>query len=137
MEIPVEEDGIIIIQRKIQPNRSICKIGGETATTRQLKELSELLIDIHGQHEHQSLLYKKNHMEILDSFAGEELARLKQDLKQKYHTYTALQKEIEETGMDEGLRAKELSLAEFEYQRLQRQFCTLGKMTSLRLPTDV
>ena len=127
LEIPVEEDGIIIIQRKIQPNRSICKIGGETATTRQLKELSELLIDIHGQHEHQSLLYKKNHMEILDSFAGEELARLKQDLKQKYHTYTALQKEIEETGMDEGLRAKELSLAEFEYQEIAEAALHVGE----------
>ncbi len=127
LEIPVEEDGIIIIQRKIQPNRSICKIGGETATTRQLKELSELLIDIHGQHEHQSLLYKKNHMEILDSFAGEELARLKQDLKQKYHTYTDLQKEIEETGMDEGLRAKELSLAEFEYQEIAEAALHVGE----------
>ena len=127
LEIPEEEDGIIIIQRKIQPNRSICKIGGETATTRQLKELSELLIDIHGQHEHQSLLYKKNHMEILDSFAGEELARLKQDLKQKYHTYTALQKEIEETGMDEGLRAKELSLAEFEYQEIAEAALHVGE----------
>ena len=127
LEIPVEEDGIIIIQRKIQPNRSICKIGGETATTRQLKELSELLIDIHGQHEHQSLLYKKNHMEILDSFAGEELARLKQDLKQKYHTYTALQKEIEETGMDKGLRAKELSLAEFEYQEIAEAALHVGE----------
>lgn len=127
LEIPVEEDGIIIIQRKIQPNRSICKIGGETATTRQLKELSELLIDIHGQHEHQSLLYKKNHMEILDSFAGEELARLKQDLKQKYHTYTALQKEIEETGMDESLRAKELSLAEFEYQEIAEAVLHVGE----------
>ena len=61
LEIPVEEDGIIIIQRKIQPTRSICKICGETVTTKQLKELSELLIDIHGQHEHQSLLYKKNY----------------------------------------------------------------------------
>ena len=127
LEIPVEEDGIIIIQRKIQPNRSICKIGGETATTRQLKELSELLIDIHGQHEHQSLLYKKNHMEILDSFAGEGLARLKQDLKQKYHTYTALQKEIDETGMDEGLRAKELSLAEFEYQEIAEAALHVGE----------
>mgnify|MGYP004506698497 FL=1 len=127
LEIPVEEDGIIIIQRKIQPNRSICKIGGETATTRQLKELSELLIDIHGQHEHQSLLYKKNHMEILDSFAGEELAQLKQDLKQKYHTYTALQKEIEETGMDEGLCAKELSLAEFEYQEIAEAALHVGE----------
>ena len=86
-----------------------------------------MLIDIHGQHEHQSLLYKKNHMEILDSFAGEELARLKQDLKQKYHTYTALQKEIEETGMDEGLRAKELSLAEFEYQEIAEAVLHVGE----------
>ena len=86
-----------------------------------------MLIDIHGQHEHQSLLYKKNHMEILDSFAGEELARLKQDLKQKYHTYTALQKEIEETGMDEGLRAKELSLAEFEYQEIAEAALHVGE----------
>ena len=77
LEIPVEEDGIIIIQRKIQPNRSICKIGGETATTRQLKELSELLIDIHGQHEHQSLLYKKNHLGFVDAFAWDYLADIK------------------------------------------------------------
>ena len=47
LEIPVEEDGIIIIQRKIQPSRSLCKICGETATTKQIKALSELLIDIH------------------------------------------------------------------------------------------
>ena len=127
LDIPVEEDGVIIIQRKIQPTRSICKIGGETATTRQLKELSELLIDIHGQHEHQSLLYKKNHMDILDSFAGEELAVLKGKLKEKYHEYAALGKELEATGIDEGVRAKELSLAEFEYTEIQEAGLSVGE----------
>lgn len=127
LEIPMEEDGIIIIQRKIQPNRSICRIGGETATTKQLKSLSELLIDIHGQHEHQSLLYKKNHMEILDSFSGEALVKVKAELKQKYHEYTQLEKEIEETGMDEGVRAKELSLAEFEYQEIEEAALVAGE----------
>lgn len=119
LEIPVEEDGIIIIQRKIQASRSICKICGETATTKQLKELSELLIDIHGQHEHQSLLYKKNHLTILDSFAGEELLSVKNELKQVYRTYSDLQKELESLGGDEGAKAKELSLAEFEYQEIE------------------
>lgn len=119
LEIPIEEDGIIIIQRKIQPTRSICKICGETATTKQIKELSELLIDIHGQHEHQSLLYKKNHLSILDSFAGEDLLAVKNELKQVYHSYADIKKELESLGVDEGVKAKELSLAEFEYQEIE------------------
>ena len=53
LEIPVEEDGVIIIQRKIQPSRNIFKICGETVTAKQIKALSERLIDIHGQHDHQ------------------------------------------------------------------------------------
>lgn len=127
LEIPVEEDGIIIIQRKIQPTRSICKICGETATTKQLKELSELLIDIHGQHEHQSLLYKKNHLSILDSFAGEDLAVVKDKIKKVYHTYTQLQKELESFGADESVKAKELSLAEFEYQEIEDASLVVGE----------
>ncbi|MCM1184373.1 MAG: DNA repair protein RecN [Roseburia sp.] len=119
LEIPVEEDGLIIIQRKIQAGRSLCKICGETATAKQLKALAELLIDIHGQHEHQSLLYKKNHLEILDAFAGEELAKIKAKIKDAYHTYTGLVRELETLQGDEGTKAKELSLAEFEYNEIE------------------
>ena len=70
LEIPVEDDGLVVIQRRIAPNRSTFKICGETAVVKQVQAVSALLIDIHGQHENQSLLYKKNHMEILDAFAG-------------------------------------------------------------------
>lgn len=127
LEIPVEEDGIVIIQRKIQQNRSLCKICGETATTKQIKALSELLIDIHGQHEHQSLLYKKNHMEILDAFAGEELEKLKVKIKESYHTYTSLKKELEAFCVDDSAKAKELSLAEFEYNEIEEAGLTEGE----------
>lgn len=119
LDVAVEEDGVIIIQRKIQPTRSICKICGETATTKQLKELSELLIDIHGQHEHQSLLYKKNHLSILDSFAGDELLTVKGSLKKVYRAYKEYQEELSSLSADEGAMAKELSLAEFEYQEIE------------------
>lgn len=119
LDVAVEEDGVIIIQRKIQPTRSICRICGETATTKQLKELSELLIDIHGQHEHQSLLYKKNHLSILDSFAGDELLTVKGSLKKVYRAYKEYQEELSSLSADEGTMAKELSLAEFEYQEIE------------------
>lgn len=131
LEIPIEDDGVIIIQRKIQPNRNMFKICGETATTKQVKVLSELLIDIHGQHEHQSLLYKKNHMEILDSFAGEELTVIKEDIKEKYRLHTKLKRELEEFSVDENIKAKELSLAEFEYNEIEEARLSEGEDETL------
>ncbi|MDE6902867.1 MAG: AAA family ATPase, partial [Lachnospiraceae bacterium] len=55
LELPVE-DGQLILQRRILQSRNVCKVCGETVTARQLKQLGEILLDIHGQHEHQSLL---------------------------------------------------------------------------------
>ena len=60
------EDGAVTLSRKLIGKRSVSKINGETVSATQLKEVAEILIDIHGQHEHQSLLYKKNHLAILD-----------------------------------------------------------------------
>lgn len=119
LEIPVEDDGLVIIQRRIQPNRSTFKICGETAVQKQIKAVSALLIDIHGQHENQSLLYKKNHMEILDAFAGEALLQVKEALSADYNAYMQMKRELGGLNTDEGERAKELSLAEFEYNEIE------------------
>ena len=61
------DGGQIIITRRFNGNRSVSRINGETVTLGRLKEAAQVLIDIHGQHEHQSLLYKKNHLAILDA----------------------------------------------------------------------
>ena len=95
MDIPVE-DGQIIMQRKIMNGRGVCKVNGETVPAASLKELSGLLIDIHGQHEHQSLLYKKKHMEILDSYcsgADGFDARLS-DISMEYRSYSKTKDEL-------------------------------------------
>lgn len=83
LELPLEEDRVIL-QRRIMENRSVSKVCGETVTARQLKQLSEILIDIHGQHEHQSLLKAAKQMEILDAYAGGDLAQKKAALKEIY-----------------------------------------------------
>jgi len=127
MELLVEDDNTLIIQRKIQPTRSICKVNGETVTAKQVKELAEFLIDIHGQHEHQSLLHKKKHLEILDEYAGEKLLKIKEILKKDYKQYEAVRKELEESSMDEEARKRELSMAEFEATEIAEAALTAGE----------
>lgn len=114
---PAEED-TVIISRKMQAGKSVCKINGETVTARQIKELAEVLIDIHGQHEHQSLLNKKKHMEILDSYCGAEFEAAAEEVEREYIKCRDLRKALEEETMDEEAKAKEQALAEFEYQEI-------------------
>ena len=60
----------MILSRKIMEGRSVSRINGETCTVGQMKKAATLLLDIHGQHEHQSLLYPEKQLDILDEFAG-------------------------------------------------------------------
>ena len=78
LDLDLPEDGTIIISKKIMPTRSLSKINDETVTTGRLKEITSLLIDIHGQHEHQSLLYKSKHLQILDAYARSQTQHLKE-----------------------------------------------------------
>ena len=111
--ITPEEDQVII-SRKISDGRSINKINGETVTLSQLRETASLLIDVHGQHEHQSLLQKKKHLEILDEFAKEELGPVKEKLAGAFQNWKRLKKQLQEAQMDEESRLREISLLEFE-----------------------
>ena len=113
------EDDRFIISRKISQNKSISRINGETVTVKQIKELAELLLDIHGQHEHQSLLKETKQKEILDTYCGESLNELKQELKKTYKEYRQVQEQLAADTKDENARRKELSLAEFEYREIE------------------
>lgn len=113
------EDDRFIISRKISQNKSISRINGETVTVKQIKELAELLLDIHGQHEHQSLLKEAKQKEILDTYCGESLNELKQELKKTYKEYRQVQEQLAADTKDENARRKELSLAEFEYREIE------------------
>ena len=128
MDLEPSEDGTVILSRKLSSGKSICRINGETVTAKQVKELSELLIDIHGQHEHQSLLNKKKHMEILDAYAGAEFAECAGRVAALYHECTALEKKITEETLDDTSRSREQSLAEFEQKEIADASCSPEKM---------
>lgn len=117
--IEAEEDGTVIISRKLQAGKTVCRINGETVTARQVREISEVLIDIHGQHEHQSLLNKKKHMDILDTYCGEAFAGPAERAEAAWRACRELESELEEEAMDESVRQKEQSLAEFELAEIE------------------
>ncbi len=71
MEIFPDEEGRVILQRRIMPGKSSCRMNGESVSQKALKEAAGVLIDIHGQQEHQSLLDEKRHLEILPSVLPE------------------------------------------------------------------
>ena len=105
-------DNQVILQRKIVNGKSSCKVNGETVTASQIRDIAELLIDIHGQHEHQSLLHKKNHILVLDSFCkdgfNEELCKL----NSTYDEYKAVEAEYEEA-----VKSKDSVAADLDYSR--------------------
>ncbi len=121
------EDGEVILSRRITGTRSINKINGETVPVSKLREVAAHLIDIHGQHEHQSLLQKKKQLEILDKFAAEELELPKNELKNVYQTYCQLKKELEESSSDSEARARELSFLSFEVNEIEEAALVIGE----------
>ncbi len=121
------EDGMVSLSRKIMDGKSVSRINGETVPMSKLKEAAALLIDIHGQNENQSLLYKKNHIKILDEYAGEVIRPVKEKVKEAYETWKACEKELEGAGMDEADRAKELSFLQFEVDEIAGAHLTPGE----------
>lgn len=118
LAIPVE-DGQVILLRRLTGGRSISKVNGETVTVSQVRELAALLIDIHGQHEHQALLHKKNHLKILDEYAKEELEPYKEKGAALYAEYARLKKKLESSVLDESARQKEMDFLEFEISEIK------------------
>ncbi|HCM12493.1 MAG TPA: DNA repair protein RecN, partial [Lachnospiraceae bacterium] len=132
MDLPWE-DGMIIISRKIMPGRSISKINGENVTASAVSQIASLLIDIHGQHEHQSLLNKAKHLEIVDRFAKDEIGSLKEELELCYQDYMKFKKEYDQAGIDEEKRLREISFLEYEVNEIKSAQLVLGEDEELEL----
>ena len=129
------EDGQVIITRRLMENRSISKVNGETTTAANIRKIASLLLDIHGQHEHQSLLYPEKQMEILDGFGGLEIQDKKEKVKELYREYSRLKKELEGYGIDEEQRRREMGFLEYEIREISRLSLEKVKTRSWKLLT--
>ena len=126
-----EEDGTVVISRKITPQRSTSRINDRTVTAAGLRKVTSLLLDIHGQHEHQSLLNRARHLEILDEFGGTEAASLKEKVAGAYRAFRELEGELSRFSGDEDQRKREADFLAYEVQEIENAALVPGEEEQL------
>jgi DNA repair protein RecN (Recombination protein N) len=113
------EDNILIISREInKTGRSISRVNGRTITISVLKTLSKLLIDIHGQHEHQSLFDENSHIQILDSFCGIDFLKVNEKYFETYCRLKEIDRELQDLRTDEQSKLRKIDLLKFQIQEI-------------------
>lgn len=118
-DINIDEDEVIITRKISSNGRSTCKINSQIVTISVLSEIASLLIDIHGQHDNQLLLNKKNHLDIVDDYGKEEILSIKEQVNAVYREYKDIQKQLEELTVDEDKKNREISLCKYELDEIE------------------
>lgn len=131
-----DEDGNILIYRQISSEgRGLCKINGMPVTVTQLRELGSLLINVHGQHENQSLLYENTHLPYLDSFAGHDsLLKRYRDL---YNELLEIESNIKSMKVDEKEKARLIDRLQYRIKEIEAADLEIGEDEVLESRRDI
>ncbi|HPO71471.1 MAG TPA: DNA repair protein RecN [Armatimonadota bacterium] len=113
------EEDLLLVTRELQASgKSQCRINGRLATVSMLRALGHTLIDVHGQHEHQSLLSVSRHLDLLDAWAGPEVMELRARFAERFRALTSLDEQIEKLTTDARDRARKVDLYQFQIQEI-------------------
>ncbi len=109
----------IVVSRKILPGRSIHKINDETVTSAKVRQVTSLLLDIHGQHEHQSLMRREKHLEVLDAFGGPAIQKQREQVASAYQRMQEARRELAVLQVDPEERRRQMDFLHFEIQEIE------------------
>ena len=119
-DMGIEPEDVLVIRRKMTADgKNECRINGRVTTLSVLKGLTELLVDIHGQHEHQSLIKPANHEGMLDGIGGKDILSARDKVGTLHAEYRALKEEFSRFG-DESERARRLDVLRFQLEEIER-----------------
>ncbi len=129
--VGIDAEDVLILRRKMTvEGKNECRINGRIATLSILKGLTELLVDIHGQHEHQSLLKSANHITLLDSIGETKLFNCKAEVQKEYSNYTSLKRELGKYGNGDE-RERRLDILKYQIDEIERVNVGEGEEESL------
>ncbi|WP_209123099.1 DNA repair protein RecN [Alkalihalobacillus sp. BA299] len=115
------EEGMIIVRRDLTTNgKSICRLNGKLVTLGIIREIGQTLVDIHGQHEHQSLLQHERHMSYLDNFAQNKLKTTKMEYQLLYKKYVKVKQQLEQMNKNEQELAHRLDLIQYQLNEIEK-----------------
>ena len=109
----------LIVTREIMPTRSSCRVNGQSVTQGFLRQLGAYLLDMHGQHEHQSLFSPAAHQQLIDKFAGARAAELLAAIACEVRAYEECQRELKDSPTDESERIRLLDLLSYQIREIE------------------
>lgn len=129
--ITPEEDDTLILQREITTSgKNTCLINGKTVVLSNLRGIGRLLIDVHGQHSHHSLLEEEKQLQLLDKYGGKQLLKLKADVKELYNEISSIDKELAKLKGSLG-KENDLDYLKFQLQEINEAQLTVGEDAEL------
>ncbi len=114
-----EEDNTILITREIHSSgRSTSRVNGRTVTLSMLSDITNKLIDIHGQHEHQSLLFSERHIDFIDCLGKDKVSSIKEIVSKEYSTLSSLKDRLKRLSSNEMEKERKLDLLRFQLSEI-------------------
>lgn len=130
--IEPEEDGTLILSREFSlSGKNVCRVNGKMYTVSMLRELGSHIIDVHGQHDNQSLLRTESHIELLDSFGGENIQFLKQNYSDLLVQYKNIRNKLRNMSGYENEREKKIDLLKYQINEIKKAKLKSGEEEEL------
>ena len=127
-----EEEENVVVSREIYANgRNTCKINGRLVSVNELKNFMQDIIDIHGQHENQTLLDINSHIKYLDGIASKDISKSKEEYKTLYIKYNELKQEINKNFGDDKEKQRELDLLRYQVNEIEDAKLKIGEEEEL------
>ena len=125
------EDGQLIISKKITASKSVSKINKEAYPASKVREVASLLLDVHGQHDHQALIHQHKQLEIVDRSRGKKLKEAKEQTAQYYRVWKQYKDELDSYSVDEDERLRCMDILCYELDELKEASITPGEEARL------
>ncbi|MEJ7423621.1 DNA repair protein RecN [Staphylococcus warneri] len=135
LNIDIDEDFLLVKREIFSSGKSICRINNQTITLQDLRKVMQELLDIHGQHETQSLLKQKYHLQLLDDYAGDQYSDLLSQYHDVFNRYKSKRKELEELESADQALLQRLDLMKFQLEELTEASLKEGEVDQLE--TDI
>lgn len=135
LSIDIDEDFLLVKREIFSSGKSMCRVNNQIVTLQDLRKIMQELLDIHGQHETQSLLKQKYHLQLLDNYAENTYKSLLDDYVSTFDQYKAKKKELEDLETADQALLQRLDLLKFQYEELQEAQLTDGEVSQLE--TDI
>lgn len=130
-DLPCDDDGALVLSRKISAQgKSTCRINGSVCTVSMLKEVGNLLVNIHGQHDSQTLLNADYHYKFVDMYGS--LDGVLDEYKQSFKQLLSVRKQLKALTMDADERDRQIELLDYQIKELSDAEIKVGEWDELK-----